>query len=270
MSALQRHRASTAAGSAAVIVAVAILLKRLSKLRQPSFNDRRRAASRSGTPLTTPQIEQAQRELYVPQAGGGRELLILDDRGRIKRVPIKPTKQSTFDAHRKHFVNPPTQDVVVQPSKAGKKVAVNKEFLRQVRAILMIIIPRTTCKEVFLLVLHTSFLLLRTYLSLLVAKLDGMIVKNLVSANLRGFLRGLAYWYLLAIPSTYTNSMVRFIPVPDFDLTDDAIYLKIRYLQQKLSISFRTRLTRCKYLLRGPRMVTDFLCPRYTRPLPVS
>jgi ATP-binding cassette subfamily D (ALD) long-chain fatty acid import protein len=33
------------------------------------------------------------------------------------------------------------------------------------------------------------------------------------------------YWFALAIPSVYTNSM-------------------IRYLQQKLSISFRTRLTR--------------------------
>lgn len=73
--------------------------------------------------------------------------------------------------------------------------------------------------------LHTSFLLLRTYLSLLVAKLDGMIVRDIVSANGRGFLRGLAYWFLLAIPSTYTNSM-------------------IRYLQSKLAISFRTRLTR--------------------------
>lgn len=92
---------------------------------------------------------------------------------------------------------------------------------------------RSTSKEAFLFALHTSFLLLRTYLSLLVAKLDGMIVRDLVSANGRGFLRGLAYWWLLAIPSTYTNSM-------------------IRYLQQKLSISFRTRLTRCKVVSSRP------------------
>lgn len=46
-----------------------------------------------------------------------------------------------------------------------------------------------------------------------------------VSANGKGFLRGLCYWFLLAIPSVYTNAMIRF-------------------LQSKLSISFRTRLTR--------------------------
>jgi ATP-binding cassette subfamily D (ALD) long-chain fatty acid import protein len=87
------------------------------------------------------------------------------------------------------------------------------------------VVNRASSKEVFLFTLHTSFLLLRTYLSLLVAKLDGMIVRDIVSANGRGFLRGLTYWFLLAIPSTYTNSM-------------------IRYLQSKLAISFRTRLTR--------------------------
>lgn len=53
---------------------------------------------------------------------------------------------------------------------------------------------------------------MRTYLSLLVAKLDGIIVRDLVSANGRGFALGLVYWYLLAIPSTYTNSMVRLAP----------------------------------------------------------
>lgn len=60
-----------------------------------------------------------------------------------------------------------------------------------------------------MVIVHTFFLLMRTYLSLLVAKLDGIIVRDLVTADLRGFVKGLVYWYLLAIPSTYTNSMVR-------------------------------------------------------------
>lgn len=67
--------------------------------------------------------------------------------------------------------------------------------------------------------------MLRTYLSLLVARLDGAIVGDLVAANGPGFLRGLGLWFALAVPSTYTNSM-------------------IRYLQSKLAIGFRTRLTR--------------------------
>lgn len=76
-------------------------------------------------------------------------------------------------------------------------------------AIFRILIPRAHSKEVFIFALHTSFLVLRTYLSVLVARLDGAIVGDLVSANGKGFMRGLGLWFLLAIPSTYTNSMVR-------------------------------------------------------------
>jgi ATP-binding cassette, subfamily D (ALD), peroxisomal long-chain fatty acid import protein len=56
-------------------------------------------------------------------------------------------------------------------------------------------------------VAHSFFLILRTVLSIGVARLDGMIVRDLVRADGKGFLRGLGLWFLLAIPSTYTNSM---------------------------------------------------------------
>ncbi|ORY47182.1 ABC transporter transmembrane region 2-domain-containing protein [Leucosporidium creatinivorum] len=176
--------------------------------------------------LTTPQMELAQRDLYKPLPNGSRELLV-PNRGRVSKVLIHPTKQSTFDLHRPHFRPPPSSTSISNPtaSTATAKVGVNKEFFRQLSAIAKIIIPRMTSKEVFLIAAHTSFLLLRTYLSLLVAKLDGRLVGDLVSANGKGFVRGLGLWFALAVPSVYTNSM-------------------IRYLQQKLSISFRTRLTR--------------------------
>jgi len=57
-------------------------------------------------------------------------------------------------------------------------------------------------------VLHSTFLILRTVLSILVARLDGRIVRDLVKADGKGFLKGLGLWFLLAIPSTITNSMV--------------------------------------------------------------
>lgn len=68
---------------------------------------------------------------------------------------------------------------------------------------------RKTGKEAFLLILHTFFLVARTVLSVMVARLDGRIVRDLVSANGTGFVQGLGWWFALAIPSTYTNSMVR-------------------------------------------------------------
>ena len=56
---------------------------------------------------------------------------------------------------------------------------------------------------------HSGFLLFRTVLSVYIAYLDGRIVGELVSRNSKGFLSGIAWWMTIAIPATYTNSMVR-------------------------------------------------------------
>ncbi|KAF9104067.1 hypothetical protein BGX29_002490 [Mortierella sp. GBA35] len=141
--------------------------------------------------------------------------------------PIKHTTPETFARNRKYF--PPSKVASAGSSassaKSSVKVGVNKEFFRQIEAIFKILIPKLHCKETLILVLHTTFLVLRTYLSVVVARLDGAIVKDLIAGNGKGFIRGLGYWFAIALPATYTNSM-------------------IRYLQSKLSIAFRTRLTR--------------------------
>ncbi len=233
--------------------------------RRPGNYPRKRSLSQqlglASTSLPTEEeLEQALEQLYEPNADGTRTLLV-PHRGRISKVPIKPTKQAVFDEHFEEFsklsilsgksaaaaagkqaakqVNndaAAAAEQARQEAKAireqggaaaasAKKVGVNKEFFRQLRAIFRILIPRWHCKESYIFLLHTFFLVLRTYLSVLVARLDGAIVGNLVSANGKGFLRGLGLWFVLAVPSTYTNSM-------------------IRYLQSKLAIGFRTRLTR--------------------------
>ncbi|KAM0752189.1 hypothetical protein T439DRAFT_355062 [Meredithblackwellia eburnea MCA 4105] len=205
-----------------LLVAIFYLRKRLLE----AAIERKRQRDR--TLLTTPQLELAQRDLYKQLPNGSRELLV-PNRGRVSKVIIHPTKTSTFKSHAPHFSTKSpgggAATTAGPPPATGAKVGVNKEFFRQLSAIFKIIIPRATSKEVFLVAAHTGFLLLRTYLSLLVAQLDGKLVGDLVSANGKGFARGLMYWFALAVPSVYTNSM-------------------IRYLQQKLSISFRTRLTR--------------------------
>lgn len=113
---------------------------------------------------------------------GSRELLV-PNRGRVSKVVIHPTKQSTFDAHRPLFHPPTPPSFTTSDGKPSptSRVGVNKVFFKQLSAIFKILIPRVACKETFLIAAHTSFLLLRTYLSLLVAKLDGRLVGDLVS-----------------------------------------------------------------------------------------
>lgn len=147
------------------------------------------------------------------------------------RVKIYPTKATTFDAHRRLFLQPPrvaglgdgTKTPQVPPPQT--KPGLNLAFLHQFLSLLSIMCPRWRCKETGLLASHGIFLLLRTYLSLVVARLDGEIVRDLVAANGKAFLLGIAKWCGIGAVASYTNAMIKF-------------------LQSKISIAFRTRLTR--------------------------
>ncbi|KAL8706594.1 MAG: hypothetical protein Q9225_007935 [Loekoesia sp. 1 TL-2023] len=86
-------------------------------------------------------------------------------------------------------------------------------------------IPHWNSKESGLLLSQGVFLLLRTYLSLVVTRLDGEIVRDLVAGNGRGFLWGIVKWCGIGGFASYTNAAIKF-------------------LQSKVSIAFRTRLTR--------------------------
>lgn len=53
----------------------------------------------------------------------------------------------------------------------------------------------------------------RTVLSVYIASLDGRIVSALVRGQIREFILGIVWWMTVAIPATYTNSMVSsFLP----------------------------------------------------------
>lgn len=94
-----------------------------------------------------------------------------------------------------------------QPRK--KRVGINREFFKNLLRLLKIVIPGWRSKELRLIVSHSVFLVLRTLLSLYVAELDGRLVSNLVRGKGKDFLLGLVWWMTVAIPATFTNSMVR-------------------------------------------------------------
>ena len=106
----------------------------------------------------------------------------------------------------------------------SKKVEINREFFRSLFRLLKIAIPGFKSKEFRLIVSHSVFLVLRTLLSLYVAELDGKVVSALVKGRGREFVLGLVWWMLVAVPATFTNSM-------------------LQYHQCKLALSYRTRLT---------------------------
>ncbi|KAF8906834.1 ABC transporter transmembrane region 2-domain-containing protein [Gymnopilus junonius] len=167
--------------------------------------------------LTPDELARVLQQVYL-DGPDGSQIVLAPYRDRVVKVPIHPTPQSRFTADKASF--PPL------PPSTLLKPNIDLAFLAQLRAILFrIAIPSWRAPETGIVVLHSSFLVLRTVLSILVARLDGRIVRDLVKADGKGFLKGLVLWFLLAVPSTLTNSM-------------------IRHFQSLLAIRLRTRLTR--------------------------
>lgn len=121
------------------------------------------------------------RTIYVPYKDG------------TSKVVIQRTKPLTFEAHRRLFLNPPRVSGLADGSvpAAQTKPGLNLAFLHQFLSLMSIMIPRWSSKEAGLLVSHGMFLMLRTYLSLIVARLDGEIVRDLVAGNGKQFLWGI-------------------------------------------------------------------------------
>jgi ATP-binding cassette subfamily D (ALD) long-chain fatty acid import protein len=101
-----------------------------------------------------------------------------------------------------------------------KKVELNMEFLKNLLRLLRIIVPGWKSKELRLLISHSFFLVLRTLLSLYVAELDGKLVSNLVRGKGRDFLLGLVWWMTVAVPATFTNSMVCLLSLPPLQVLE--------------------------------------------------
>ncbi|OAA60949.1 ABC fatty acid transporter [Niveomyces insectorum RCEF 264] len=105
-----------------------------------------------------------------------------------------------------------------------KRVELDRAFFLSLLRLLRIVIPGWRSPEARLLVSHSVFLVVRTLLSLKIAAMDGALVKSLVRGQGRQFLGGIVWWMLIAVPATFTNSM-------------------LAYHQAELALRYRTRLT---------------------------
>jgi len=91
-------------------------------------------------------------------------------------------------------------------------------------------IPSLWSVEAGLLSLHTLTLIVRTFLSIYVAALEGRMVKYIVRKDVRTFAFMMLKWIGIAVPATFINSL-------------------IRYLESRLALAFRTKLVNYSYEL---------------------
>lgn len=157
-------------------------------------------------------LKNGSREIYVPKLNGKP--------GQTSRVIIPKPNLDLYAADKYSYKN----FYIDQKLKLQNNL-LNSKFVSQLTIIWRILIPKFYSKNTYLLFSQCFFLILRTWLSLLVAKLDGQIVKNLIGGNGKKFARDLIYWILIAFPASYTNAA-------------------IKYLTSRLSLSFRTNLIR--------------------------
>lgn len=142
------------------------------------------------------------------------------------RNAITEQKAASIHAAQAHAARTGTTSSSVEASvkSARKRVELNSEFFRNLWRLLKIVIPGWKSKELRLIISHSFFLIIRTLISLYVAELDGKLVSSLVRGKGTEFFKGIAWWMIVAVPATFTNSM-------------------LSYHQCKLALQYRSRLT---------------------------
>lgn len=124
---------------------------------------------------------------------------------RIRNAISEQKSAAREQSARTAALNDPTSSA---GPKKPPKAELNAEFFRNLWRLLRIVVPGARSKEARLLVTHTVFLVVRTLISLYVAELDGRIVSALVRGKGKEFLSGVIWWMCVAVPATFTNSMV--------------------------------------------------------------
>ncbi|KAK0477234.1 hypothetical protein EDD18DRAFT_1312780 [Armillaria luteobubalina] len=153
--------------------------------------------------LSQEELLRVLQEVYVKEDDGSKTLLVPYNE-EVSRVSLSSQRQANASVKVRF-----RRTLLSSSTRSSTKPNIDLTFFRQLRAILFrIAIPsRSGPRRLSSSPCIRSSWCRETILSIAVARLDGIIVRDLVRADARGFLRGLVLWFLLAIPSTYTNSM---------------------------------------------------------------
>eukprot|EP00667_Euglena_gracilis_P003393 EG_transcript_3397 len=84
-------------------------------------------------------------------------------------------------------------------------------FFRRLYAILRIIFPHWASKETLCLTALSLMLMLRTYLSVIIARIAGKNGQNLVARRLEPFFEGVFLFLLVTLPAAFINSSLKFL-----------------------------------------------------------
>jgi ABC-type uncharacterized transport system fused permease/ATPase subunit len=116
-------------------------------------------------------------------------------------------------------------DGVKTTSRKGGKGNIDKEFRARIVELIKVVVPSWTCDEAKILVVLSILLVLRTFLSIWLAKVNGRIVKTIVGRDWTMFLKRIAELLVFAIPASAINSGLEFF-------------------NKKLGLMFRKRLSK--------------------------
>lgn len=115
------------------------------------------------------------------------------------------------------------------------RVAVNATFIRNLLKLLRVAFPSPFSEDTLLILMQAAALVIRTFLSLYIARLDGHITTYLIGGEGANFVRAVALWMAVGVPAAAINAAIQF-------------------LMRRIALRIRTRLTGYaldRYLVQG-------------------
>lgn len=126
------------------------------------------------------------------------------------------------------------KEALMKKKKEKSKGQIDWVFVKRMKELMTIVVPGWKCLEFLDMAQMTCFLIIRTFLSIYIASINGKIVKSLIEVEFWPFVDKIVNLGLIAIPASFINS-----------------YLE--YLNKRLALRFRRRITQHfmdKYLQR--------------------